>query len=428
MGSGETAPTMVEVHRAVLRTVGEGPALLLDTPYGFQENADDITEKAIAYFGRNVGRTVTALRWRHRLAGVELDRALVMLREARWIFAGPGSPTYAMRVWAETGFDDAVAAVVAKGGAVTFASAAALTLGVRTVPVYEIYKSGADPAWAAGTNLLERLTGLRAAVIPHYDNTEGGTHSTRFCYLGERRLRALEAELPEDAHVIGVDEHTALVLDLAAGTASVLGNGTVTVRFDGQSDTLPTGTVTPIPDLGSRSREAGNSGVRAGNLGTRVGNLGARAERSRSANRESAAAESPPAGGPASLRVATDAARSTFDAALAARDADAAAAAVLDLEQALADWTADTLQSDDADHARRALRGMVLELAAAARDGLADPARRVAPLVEALLERRAAARADRDFALADALRDRLTAAGVEVRDSPDGAGWSLRPA
>ena len=65
------------------------------------------------------------------------------------------------------------------------------------MPVYEIYKSGADPAWAPGTNLLERLTGLRAALIPHYDNTEGGTHSTRFCYLGERRLRFLEGALPE---------------------------------------------------------------------------------------------------------------------------------------------------------------------------------------------------------------------------------------
>jgi hypothetical protein len=35
MGSGATAPTMVEVHRATLRAAGEGPSLLLDTPYGF---------------------------------------------------------------------------------------------------------------------------------------------------------------------------------------------------------------------------------------------------------------------------------------------------------------------------------------------------------------------------------------------------------
>ena len=67
MGSGETAPTMVEVHRSTLRAAGDGPSLLFDTPYGFQENADDITDKAVAYFARNVGRAVTPLRWRCRV-------------------------------------------------------------------------------------------------------------------------------------------------------------------------------------------------------------------------------------------------------------------------------------------------------------------------------------------------------------------------
>jgi cysteinyl-tRNA synthetase len=129
---------------------------------------------------------------------------------------------------------------------------------------------------------------------------------------------------------------------------------------------------------------------------------------------------------PTSLRAAAERARAAFDAAMTARDADAAASAVLELEQAIADWTADTLQSEDGDHARRTLRGMVLELAGAARDGLADPATRVAPLVDALLERRAAARSAGDFATADALRDRLAAAGVEVRDGPSGVEWSLR--
>jgi cyanophycinase-like exopeptidase len=422
MGSGETAPTMVEVHRATLRAAGEGLSLLLDTPYGFQENADDITEKAVAYFGRNVGRAVTPLVWRTRLDGAALDRALTVVRTARSVFAGPGSPTYALRVWAGTGFDDALAAVAASGGTVTFASAAALTIGVVTVPVYEIYKSGADPAWAPGTNLLERLTGLRAALIPHYDNTEGGTHSTRFCYLGERRLRLLEGALPAGSHVIGVDEHTALVLDLATGTATVHGNGTVTVRHEGASRVLPSGSVVPIAELAERvtgAEAAGDpdfapraptshpaDGVRSDRRGAKSGGVGA-----------------PP---PTSLRAAADRARAAFDAAMTARDADAAASALLELEQAIADWTADTLQSDDGDHARRTLRGMVLELAGAARDGLADPAARVAPLVDALLERRAAARSARDFATADAVRDRLAAAGVEVRDGPSGVEWSLR--
>jgi len=47
-------------------------------------------------------------------------------------------------------------------------------------------------------------------------------------------------------------------------------------------------------------------------------------------------------------------------------------------------------------------------------------------LVEDLLAQRAAARAARDFAVADEVRDRLTAAGVSVEDSPDGPTWSLK--
>lgn len=69
---------------------------------------------------------------------------------------------------------------------------------------------------------------------------------------------------------------------------------------------------------------------------------------------------------------------------------------------------------------------MVLELATAAGEGLGDPAERIAPLVEALIERRAAARAAKDFATSDALRDKLAEAGVEVRDGADGVEWSLR--
>ena len=47
-------------------------------------------------------------------------------------------------------------------------------------------------------------------------------------------------------------------------------------------------------------------------------------------------------------------------------------------------------------------------------------------LVGDLLAQRQEARARRDFAVADAVRDRLTAAGVSVEDSPDGPTWTLK--
>ncbi len=49
----------------------------------------------------------------------------------------------------------------------------------------------------------------------------------------------------------------------------------------------------------------------------------------------------------------------------------------------------------------------------------------VAARIEALLAARSAARKDRNFARADAIRDGFKAAGVEVKDTPDGVEWSL---
>ena len=46
-------------------------------------------------------------------------------------------------------------------------------------------------------------------------------------------------------------------------------------------------------------------------------------------------------------------------------------------------------------------------------------------LVGALLEQRARARETKDWATADAIRDQIKSAGIEVEDTPDGAKWSL---
>ncbi|RJK99212.1 cysteine--tRNA ligase [Paracoccus aestuarii] len=62
--------------------------------------------------------------------------------------------------------------------------------------------------------------------------------------------------------------------------------------------------------------------------------------------------------------------------------------------------------------------------------GMGDWARAgdgVAARIEALLEARMAARKARDFAAADAIRDGFAAAGVAVKDTAQGAEWSLSP-
>lgn len=407
MGSGETAPAMVKTHREVFSRSGSGPAAMLDTPFGFQSNADELVARTRTYFAESVGTPVDVARWRHRDEPVvEREQALSLLAQARWAFAGPGSPTYALRQWHDTAVPDALADVVTRGGTLVLGSAAAVTLGSHAVPVYEIYKVGEDPRWVDGLDLLGRLTGIRAAVIPHYDNAEGGSHDTRFCYLGEQRLSALEAELPGDVGVLGVDEHTALVLDLDAGTATVSGSGVVTARRRGSSRTIAAGEQISLGDLAAmlRGETLAATPVAAQAVPT----------------------VAPEAGQP-SLTRDSDLAAEAFDRALAARDVDGCIKAVLDLEQAVHDWSADTLQGAATSSARRTLRSMLVRLGELAEVGARDPRDLLGPYIHLLLRVRDSARAAKDFGTADTVRDGLTAAGVEVRDSPAGTEWLLSP-
>ncbi|GAA0196941.1 cysteine--tRNA ligase [Cytobacillus oceanisediminis] len=50
----------------------------------------------------------------------------------------------------------------------------------------------------------------------------------------------------------------------------------------------------------------------------------------------------------------------------------------------------------------------------------------LAPLVDALLEQRQEARAAKDFATADRVRDQLAAAGIEIEDTAQGPRWSVK--
>lgn len=408
MGSGETAPTMSKVHRDLITRMGPPPvpAAMLDTPFGFQENADDITARAVEYFRESVQREmgVASFRSAEGADGVAYELMLTRLRAARYVFSGPGSPSYALAQWKGSLVPSVLADKLRSGGCVTFASAAAVTLGVVAVPVYEVYKVGQAPHWLEGLDLLGEA-GLRAAVVPHFNNAEGGNHDTRYCYLGERRLSYLEGLLPEDVFVLGVDEHTALVLDLDARTASVAGIGTVTVRRRGSSWTIGSGDTVPIPEL--------------------AGVTGPGEPSSRGTMAPAGPVEDEPAVASDPLLDGIARCQADFDGALAHRDGRGAVKAVLDLDDLLTEWSRDTLQSDHLDRGRAALRSMVVRLGEAAEGGLRDPRSIVGPFVEAILDARRQARSERRFADADRLRDRLIEAGVEVRDTPDGTEWVL---
>jgi hypothetical protein len=294
-----------------------------------------------------------------------------------------------------------------EGGCVTFASAAAVGLGVCSLPVYEIYKVGEDPRWLDGLDLLG-VTGLRAAVIPHYNNAEGGTHDTRYCYMGERRLRILEDLLPDGVDVLGVDEHTAAIFDIDAGTVSIRGRGGLTWRRRGASQRFENGTTVAVSALAAGLRAAGDPGP--ANAGADTGS-----------DREIPI----PTGGVSPFLEEVARQSDAADTALASRDVDGAVGAVLAIDSQIHEWAADTLDSDEQDRARESLRRYVVRLGDLARNGAADPRNLIGPVVDRILDLRVQMRGAGEYALADKLRDLLVDAGVEVHDTPAGSTWEL---
>ena len=419
MGSGETAPTMVTTHRKLTSLLPQPvQAVVLDTPYGFQENAPELASRAQDYFRTSINVEIeiaglVRLHDTHIAADpVQIERGLRRVANANYIFAGPGSPTYALRQWSGSPIASIITGKLQTGGIVTFASAAALTLGKATVPVYEVYKVGQDVERLDGLDILSSI-GINAAVIPHYDNAEGGNHDTRFCYLGEKRLELFETMLDNDTYVLGVDEHTGLIIDIDSQKATVVGNGGVTLRVKSQSFVYSTGSVLPLsllqdpfqlldPGASTTSTNA----VRASSTETQI----------HDAQIKSVSG---------SLEQSLQQASQEFEEAMKDRNAEGAVRAALALEQAMVDWKADTLQGDVSDRCRATLRSMMSQLGDAAVSGVRDPREVVSPYIEAMLAVRAIVRAEKRFDLSDIIRDAFASLNIEVRDTPQGAEWSL---
>jgi hypothetical protein len=251
-------PAMSRVHREVLAHVPRPVrAVFLDTTAGYETNVEVITAKAVEYYALRLQTELHVASFRHsRLATVaETARAVAELRAANLIFAGPGSPSYALEHLRDTPVWEAVMERFRQGAHLLFASAAAITLGCYALPVYEVYKAGRDPFWMEGLDALGKL-GLRLAVVPHFDDNSGGAnYDSRFCYMGAARFDALQAQLPDDVTILGIDEYTAARFDARQEQVHVFGQGTVTVIVNGSLTRFGGGSTIPFGALRSSHRE-----------------------------------------------------------------------------------------------------------------------------------------------------------------------------
>jgi hypothetical protein len=405
MGSGELTATMVEVHKKILARLPDPPnAVFLDTPAGFQLNVEEISRKAVEYFRAHVQKPLAVASYKsaEKTTAFEAETAFRLLRNAHFVLVGPGSPTYAVRQLQKTPIPEILNTVIQSGGCLVAASAAALTMGRHTLPVYEIYKVGQEIHWIDGFDILAQF-GFNLVVIPHWNNAEGGTHDTRFCFMGEPRFRKLEALLPEDTTILGIDEHTACIIDLHARRIDIQGIGDVTIRRMGREikfgkgDLLPFEALAEEMDIGEWTSEEPDGIDGAVDLKAPKKNVLSRAS----------------------------VIEASFRKGLANQDQKAATNALLALDSTVWKGQRDLEDAESISQAREILRESIVLLGAELGPSPHRLREYLTPLVEQMLRLRVEFRKKQQWSDADSIRDILLQANIRVEDTKDGFRWQI---
>lgn len=228
-GSGEIAPTSVDIYRSTFLQLGKRDLTisLITTPAGFQPNVSsvygeikDFMLAALPDFNLNIQLVSVNTR-----VDADNEDYITQIQTSDILFLGPGSPTYGIKHLKGSGVLRKIIDQVKSSATLILASAATITFSAHSLPVYEIYKVGEDLHWIDGLNLYKDIW-KEVTIIPHFNNREGGEGlDTSHCYVGADRAGRLISMLPKDAPIIGIDEHTALVVDLETGDTQVKGKG-----------------------------------------------------------------------------------------------------------------------------------------------------------------------------------------------------------
>lgn len=267
-GSGETSHSGRKVCEWIANRL-ESPITvsILETPAGFQPNSPQVAGKVAAFLRERLQNyrldvSIIPARKKGTPFSPESPDLLAPILQSKAIFLGPGSPTYAAKQLQGSLAWEYVQARHRLGSAVLLASAATIAAGSFALPVYEIYKVGSELHWHPGLNFFKPY-GLSLVLVPHWNNKEGGAElDTSRAYMGQERFGQLLRLLPDGVTTVGIDEHTALVMDLGSEKCHVMGRGGVTLLRGCDEAFFTSGKVFPISQLGPFRKPALDQGIR----------------------------------------------------------------------------------------------------------------------------------------------------------------------
>lgn len=256
LGSGETSLAGGRIFETLARLLPDPPRVaVLETPAGFELNSASVAGRVADFLRtrlQNYSPRVDVIPARKRGTAFSPDDPEILkpLLDANLIFMGPGSPTYAVRQLAGTLAWDILRARHRLGATLIFASAATISVSAWVLPVYEIYKVGMDVHNLPGLNFFSDF-GVPLSFIPHWNNTDGGDDlDTSRCFIGMERFQQWCDMLPADHTLVGLDEHTGLILDFEKNECTVSGVSSVSLVRECDPEIFPAGKVFALSELG----------------------------------------------------------------------------------------------------------------------------------------------------------------------------------
>ena len=256
LGSGETSLAGGRIFESLARLISDPLRVaIMETPAGFELNSALVAGRVGDFFRtrlQNFKPVIDLVPARKRDSAFSPDDPEIIkpLLNANLIFMGPGSPTYAIRQLKDTLAWDVIRARHRLGATLVFASAATISIGAHSLPVYEIYKVGQDVHVVDGLNLFKDF-GVHLSFIPHWNNADGGVDlDTSRCFVGMDRFSDWCNLVPSENTTLGLDEHTGIIMDFESGTCEVSGVSSVSLVRECDPKIYPSDSKFALSELG----------------------------------------------------------------------------------------------------------------------------------------------------------------------------------
>ena len=256
LGSGETSLAGGRIFESLARLIPDPlHVAVMETTAGFELNSAIVAGRVADFLTtrlQNYKPTIDLIPARKKGTEFSPDNLEILkpLLSANLIFMGPGSPSYAVRQLEGTLAWEIIRARHRLGATLVFASAATISVGAWVLPVYEIYKVGEDVHTKEGLNLFAGC-GLDLSFIPHWNNAEGGIDlDTSRCFVGKERFDQWRKLIPAESVMVGLDEHTGIIMDCENKTCEVSGVSSISVIKRDSMEMYPAGTTFSLDELG----------------------------------------------------------------------------------------------------------------------------------------------------------------------------------